>query len=242
MEKTLLVLEDNEKTADIIEKIALNLLSKVKVIKETSINGAYKIALEKEIDIFIIDIILNTKIPGDISGIMYAQNIRKISRYQFTPIIFVTALADPELYAYRDIHCFGYIEKPFEEKQIITLLNQSLNYSTNKEKDKIIYLRKDGILYSIHLAEVIYIQVQFHKMKLFLTNQIIDIPYKTIKSFMEEADYDDLVQCNRYTIINRQYILNIDFSNRYIKLKGIHKPIEIGIVYKKMLMKYLNVF
>jgi len=241
MEKKVLILEDNVQTAKVIEKVISGLEYKVNIIKADSIEMAYKSALEKTIDVFIIDIILDTSAPGDTSGIAFADRVRKLPKYLFTPMIFITALADPELYAYRNIHCFGYIEKPFSVQQVSTLLNQALNYSTKKEDDEIIYLRRDGILYSVHLKNMVYLQVQRHVMKIFLQKENIEIPYKTIKSFLEEADSEDILQCNRYTVVNRQYIDNIDFSNRFIKMQGISKPLEIGMAYKKSLMKKIDV-
>lgn len=240
MEKNVLILEDNVQTANVISKILLDMSYRTNILKVATVEAAYRNSLEKTIDVFIIDIILDTTSPGDISGINFAQRIRTLPKYLFTPIIFITALADPELHAYRNIHCFGYIEKPFSSKQVSSLLSQALNYTTCKEENIIIYLRKEGVLYSIHIEDVVYIQVQHHIMKIYLRNEDIEIPYKTIKSILDEVDSKDIIQCNRYTIVNRQYIDNIDYTNRYIKLKGINKVLEIGVVYKKLFMSKLD--
>ena len=118
MEKRILILEDKAQTMETIENAAMDLPYNVRVIKTATVKDAYQYAMEMTIDVFLVDIILNPGVMGDTSGIEFAKHIRCVSKYQFTPIIFITALADPELYAYRNIHCFGYLEKPFSPRRL----------------------------------------------------------------------------------------------------------------------------
>lgn len=229
--KRVLILEDNMQTAHTLTKIVQEVGAKVHIDVADSLEVAYSIALEKAIDVFLVDIILTTVCPGDTSGIRFVQNLREIEKYYFTPIIFITALADPELYAYRDLHSFGYIEKPFEKKQVINLLKRALFYKTPSNEEKRVYLRKEGILYSMELRKIVYIQVRNHKMKIYMNDGEIEIPYKTIKQFLQENERDELIQCNRYSVINKEYIENVDFANRFIKLRGKKDLVEIGLVY-----------
>lgn len=233
MLKKVLILEDNLQTANVIEDILQQLDFSVNVFKTASVETAYKYAFEKSIDAFIIDIILDTSRPGDTSGMRFAQRIRELPKYYFTPIIFITALYDPELHAYRDIHCFGYIEKPFSEKKVIDLLSQALNFTTERNDTEIIYLRKDGILYSVKIDDIIYVQVQHHWMHITLHKDVLEIPYKTIKSLLSETNSNNLVQCNKYTLVNKKSIQSIDITNGYIKMLNRNELISIGIRYCK---------
>ena len=58
-------------------------------------------------------------------------------------------------------------------------------------------------------------------------------PYKTCRQLLEEVDTNCLFQCNRGTIINKDYILNLDVRNRYITMKGTMDKVEIGITFRK---------
>lgn len=233
--KKILILEDNLQTAQKLARIIKRMEFKVHIEVVNSIEAAYNIALEKTIDVFFVDIILVTTYPGDTSGIRFVQNIREVEKYYFTPIIFVTALADPELYAYKNLNCFGYIEKPFEEQQIVKLLKRALFYKTPTNEEKKVYLRKDGILYSVSIKSIVCIQVRNHKMYIYMDEGEMEIPYKTIKLFLQENDCDELIQCNRYPLINKEYVENVDFVNRFIRLRGKKDLVEIGMVYKKNL-------
>lgn len=240
MDKKVLILEDNLQTAQAIAAIVKENERKITIRYTSSIEEAYRISIEETIDVFIIDIILQTTKPGDTSGIKFAKAIRRIERYYFTPMFFITALADPELYAYRDLHCFGYIEKPFSEDQIRSLLADALHYQTQRVEDSTVYFRKDGILYSVKLPQIIYIQVQHHRMQIVTAKNTLEIPYKTIKSFLQEADSPNFLQCNRYTVLNRNYIEQIDLSNRYIKMRDRKELLEIGGSYRKEIQKLIK--
>ena len=58
------------------------------------------------------------------------------------------------MYALRDLHAFGYIEKPFAPSQVENLLRDALHFKTQKEKDAMMFFRKDGILYPVKCNRV----------------------------------------------------------------------------------------
>ena len=68
----------------------------------------------------------------------------------------------------------------------------------------------------------------------------MQIPYKTIKGFLEEADSNDFLQCSRSTVINRRFVHNVDFVNRVIQFqKGIGR-VDIGIMYKNQMKEMFS--
>jgi len=235
-----LILEDNNQTAKTLRKIILDINSHIEVEIVNSLSDAYVIIMEKTIDVFIIDIILDTQCPGDTSGMRFVQKIREIPKYSFTPVIFITALSDPELYAYRELHSFGYIEKPFSKDKVKQLLEQALLYKTPIKEERKVYLKNDGVLYAIDFEDIIYVQVRHHKMFLYTKNYFLEIPHKTIKTFMKENESIHLIQCSRNTLINFDYIDTIDLVNKYVKLKGIKESFDIGITFKEKLAEWTN--
>ena len=237
MDKKVLILEDNLQTAQALAAILKENERKITIRYTSCIQEAYRVSIEETIDVFIIDIILQTTKPGDTSGIKFAAAIRRIEKYYFTPMFFITALADPKLYAYRDLHCFGYIEKPFSKEQVKKLLAEALHYKTKNPEDSNVYFRKDGILYSVKLSQVVYVQVQHHRMQIVTEKDTLEIPYKTIKSFLQETDSPNFLQCNRYIVLNQNYIEYIDLNNCYIKMSGQKELLEIGGSYRKGIQK-----
>lgn len=235
--KRILILEDNYKSAHIIEQAMYKINVDIKVYLIHDIKEAYAAVMLNRIDVLIIDIVLDTKKPGDTSGVKFVEDIRKMNQYQFSPVIFVTSLEDPEFYAYRELHCYGYIEKPFDVMQIQKLVKEALCFQVPDIEEKVLYFRKDGILYPVNCKEVVFAESTNHKMCFHFANETeLTIYYKTCKQLVEEAAISDFVQCNKGTIINKNYVTNVDITNNVITMKE-HIKINIGQAYKKMIIE-----
>lgn len=63
------------------------------------------------------------------------------------------------------------------------------------------------------------------------------MPYKSCKNMLLELKSDKFVKCNKNTIINVDFILNIDPVNRYITLVNEYGVLEIG---QRIKQKFLN--
>lgn len=194
---------------------------------------AYKYAIEERIDLFLVDIVLDNEVKSDVSGIIFADKIRKIDRYRFVPLIFVTSLEDYEMNAFRNLHCYGYIEKPFDFKKMKDIIKEALTYPIKDSRsNRYIYYRKDGILYSIDMEQIIYLEMVLRDVVIHMTDEEIKIPYRTGSSMLHELNPEIFLQCNRNVIVNRQYVCYVDEINRYIKMKN-EKTLEIGRIFKK---------
>lgn len=73
----------------------------------------------------------------------------------------------------------------------------------------------------------------FGKITIHCVNDELEIPYRTCGEILQELDSKSFVQCSRYCIVNKKYIKQIDYTNRFIKLRNVDAPIEIGIIVKK---------
>ena len=238
MKKTVLIIEDDENQLKILKQLVLSVNENALVFIAYNEKEAYKILLEKTIDVFLVDIILDTTKPGDTAGIRLVKCIRAIEKYMFTPVIFVTSLEDPTMYCYTDLNCIGYIEKPFDYKRVKKVISRALSYSTIREKEISLSFRKDGILYPIELKRIVYMESVNHIMRIHIKNgSVLEIPYKTCKQVLEEADSDDLIQCSRSTLINKKYVESIDLVNKYIAFTDGFGRVEIGITFKKKIMR-----
>lgn len=231
--RNVLIVEDNHCQREALIRIISEISEELNIYDACNTAQAYDIAMEKHIHLFLVDIILNPDKPDDVAGLKFAQRIRDVKEYMFTPLIFVTSLEDPKMCAYQDLHCYGYVEKPYAKEQVHKLVRDALQFPVHKEEDRVLYFRKDGIVYAKNLSEVIYIESSHHKITIHCKRDTLEIPYKTIDKMLEEMNCDAFVKCSRSTIINKKCIDFIDYTNRYIKLKGIEEPIEIGSTMKK---------
>lgn len=239
--KKILVLEDNVVTLKYIMSLVQDLDNKNVIFACSDVRDAYKYALEKEIDLFIIDIILDTSRLGDSSGLKFVDGISDIDRYAFTPVIFVTSLEDARLYTYEKLHCYSFVEKPFDPNKLKELIIQCLNFPSIEQKRKTMYFRKDGIILAADRDEIVYVECINHILNIHMKQgDLLSVPYVTLKKFLSDIDSDDFIQCSRSAVVNKRYIHNVDITNRVIQLKKQIGTVEIGIMYKKGLKDILK--
>lgn len=237
MKCNVLIIEDHREQAEALEKLVKKVDANAVVYLAKDEKEAYTYILEKEIHVFIVDIILHTEHSADTSGIKLVEKIREIPRFLFTPVIFITALEDSELYAYRELNCYSYIEKPFSEKQVLKVLEKAMLFPKETKEEKTLFFRKDGIIYPIKTKDVVFFEFHDRKVKIYnLENRVMEFPYITVKKILEEIE-NGFLQCSRTAIVNEKMIENIDLTNGYIRMKGIPEPIEIGKSFRKKIME-----
>lgn len=239
LKKNILVVEDNEYYMNLICNV-LEQISDTNFYKATNSAEAYKYAMEMTIDVFIVDLILDTSILGDVSGIKFIERIRTIERYKFTPIIITTSLEDPKLHSYSYLHCYRYFEKKYDTSELLETILEALKYKTPNEPIKIIYYKRDGLLFSINVNDIIYVENCNRFIKYHCTDGVHKAPYKPCKKIIEEMESPDFIQCNKHTVVNRKYILSVDAVNRFITLMNDYGMLEIGPRMKKEFISRLK--
>lgn len=121
-------------------KIIDGLNKNVEVYCTDNIKEAYSLAMENRIQLFLLDIVLDHSNPGDVSGLNFAQEMRNVKRYEYVPIIFITMLQDPKLFSFKNLKCFDFIEKPFDEKIVRENILKALDVPLAEEEERIGFL------------------------------------------------------------------------------------------------------
>lgn len=234
--KNVLILEDNKVMLECLTHLVSEAAQDVKVFATDNVADAYAYAAEQTIDVFMTDIILEPNKPEDTSGLEFVESIRQMEHYFFAPVIMITSLDSQRMYSYEELHCFGYITKPFEPKKIKELLQQALKFPGNSKEKKKLHFRKNGIVIPVECESIVYVECIHHVLYIHMkSREILEVPYITLKQFLIDAEGTGLIQCNRNTVINTDYVGNIDFVNRYITLKDDYGKVELGMTFKKYL-------
>lgn len=237
--KQILIIEDNEHSMELICKL-IDDIDNLTIFKAANSEQAYKYAIENDIELFIVDLILEPAVSGTVSGIKFIEKMRTIERYKFTPIIVTTSLEDPKLHTYAYLHCYRYFEKPYDKNEFKRAVLETLEFKTPKQERRFYYYRKEGILYSIKIDEIIYIKNNSISTFIYKQNkEVLKMPYKSCKSIMLELPGDKFIKCNKNTIINIDFIDNIDTANRYITLINGYGTLEIGLRLRKNFLNEL---
>lgn len=235
----ILVLEDEKESREALLLIIKKLSDKIEVHGAATLEEAKTLLKkEEEFNLFLLDINLDPNKPEDISGIAFAKLVREQSKYEFTPIVMITSIAGLEMPAYRELHCYQYILKPFTDWEVETLIRKVMAHA--KDEAEQVVVKKDGINYKIDCADIVYIKAIPRGITICLKNEMLDIPYLSLKQMIEKLPEKKFKQCHRMFVVNEKYVEYCDLVNRVIKMKGYKEPVEIGVTYKAEMREWLN--
>lgn len=238
--KSVLILDNDSAMRDALEKIIQEVDRDIIIYKADTLATAYQTVVEHDISLFLLDIIIDVSKRGDVSGLTFIEKIRALERYAFVPVIFITTLADPELFAYRTLHCYGYVQKPVLFEEVKQLIKQALKFEQPVKGDGYVYFRKDGVIYAVDKKEIIYVNSHAGKVTIKTVSGDLVVYYRNCREILLELDSDQFIQCNRGTIVNKTYIANVDIVNRVIHLRDDIGDIEISVRMKKKLMERMQ--
>lgn len=239
MIRNILILEDKESHMRALHRI-LQDIPNVKVFEAHNIAEAYCVLSFNRIHLFTVDIMLDKNELDDVSGLTFVRELRNNKKYKFTPVIFITSLEDPKFLSYAELHCYGYIEKPFDKKAVYNLVSEGLEFPVRAEDNKKLYFRKDGIIYSVNSRDLVYIEVKNRELCIHTVNDLLILPNQTLSKIIRELDEQMFIRCSKYAVLNLDYISHVDLTNRYVRMKGSDASIEIGRAYVKEMRNILE--
>ena len=151
----------------------------------------------------------------------------------------VTSMANLEMDAYRKLHCYQFLIKPYMKVDVENVVKKLLALH-NVVEEKSIIVKKDGINYRIKCNAIVFVKAVPRGICLYLKKEVMKVPYLTIVKLLEQLDNQEFLQCHRMYVVNKKYINNVDFVNRMIKMEYYDEDIEIGGTYKNRLKELLD--
>ncbi len=217
------IVEDDSNISDLIYKTINEIYSNIKFVFFKNAKDALNYAKVNNIDIFLLDIQLN-----DYKGTILAKEIRAIDKYKHIPIVFITALANEELYAYRELKTYSFLTKPFTKHELSQTLKEVIEYKKHLNPiSKKLKIKQKLFIYEYDIKDILYIESFGKKLEIHLGKGSDIISGYSLKSVLEAIDDTSFIQCHKSYIINKNYIEKIDKSNKIIYLNNSNK-IPIG--------------
>lgn len=227
--KKVLIVANNQSTRQILESIVKEQNPGNIIYITNDLERAYHIISVTTIHLFLIDMVLQPRQRGgDVSGAVFAQNVRRITRYQFTPMILFSTLVDHALNMYAKLHCYAYVEKPFDADYVKRLVEEALRFCPVVAENRQIYFRKGGTLEAVFINDIIMAQGKERDIILETTKGRQKILYRSCRALLEELDSPQFMFCSRSIIVNQNYIEREDAVNGYLYLRGIEYAVPMG--------------
>lgn len=244
-----LILEDDRNAMEILEHILAEYSEEICVHTASAYQEA-KALLDRDIryGLFLLDVNLDGENREDIGGILFAREIREQFRYTFTPIVMVTAIGAMEMRAYRELHCYQYLMKPFQPEQVKEVVGKVLEKERQEQKKQegehgqpiYVMVKKDGVNYQVSCEEIRYIEAVHRGIILHMKKEDWKVPYVTLKQMMTKLPEEMFLQCHRMFAVNRREVEYFDTVNRMVKLKDCEDVVEIGVTYKSEIGRLVN--
>lgn len=227
-----LILEDDRASMEALREILMEYSEGICVHTAFSYEEAKKL-LDEDIrfGLFLLDVNLGGENREDIGGILFAREIREKFCYTFTPVVMVTAVGAMEMRAYRELHCYQYIMKPFGPEQVREVVRKVLDQEKQEEPPSVV-VKRDGVNYQVRCGEIRYIEAIHRGIRLHMKEESWDVPYVTLKQILSKVPGEMFLQCHRMFAVNRREVEYYDTVNRVVKLKDCRDVIEIGVTYK----------
>ncbi len=229
--KKVLILINEAELGEKIESMVRELHPNVSVLCLNNVSEAYQLVLSQDIELMIVDAVLQKGNPEDISGIHFVEHVRKIVEYAFVPVILLSALSDEKMYAYSELHCYGFLEKPFSATVLRNLIHHALRFERMLPKPVYIPFRQGGVLYPVFVDDIVYVEHKRRKMYVHTKKENIEIPYHTCEQTLTELERYGFVLCARGIVVNRKYIYALDTTNHFVVLKEGLGCLELGRTY-----------
>ncbi len=237
--KSVLVVEDNKKAAVLVEKILKEIDGSIRVSVATDCEKAKQMLLQEDFHLFVVDILLNNSNPNDATGLDFVQFLRGFKKYEYTPVVITTSVAEMKDHAYDNLDCYKYLEKPYDRERAKAVLKKALEMPLEYDRDQYFHIRTDGIVRAVKCKEIVYIQYDRRKVCFCLTNGFLEIYYKSLTEIYKELPEDMFLRCSKDAIVNRRFVEYVDFKAGMLYLIKPYPEISIGKTYKKKVLEEL---
>ena len=245
--RNILVVEDESIVGKDIQNRLKNLGYAVTAVVPSGEKALKEIEIKKP-DLILMDIMLK----GEMNGVEAASIIKE--KYDI-PVVFLTAYADDNTLSKAKLaEPYGYIIKPFKEKELqttieVALYKQEKDVKVKKERDfyysiienqgspNSIFIRADYRLNKINFKDIYYVEA-LKDYVVIITKTDTFTTHSTMKEMMKLLPATDFIRIHRSYIVNISKIFSIKFPDLIIEDKM--KVLPVGGLFKKDLYDKLN--
>lgn len=210
----ILIVEDEKLQTEALKEILLMYNPEFNIFVAHNANSAINISTDYDIGLFILDVDLSADPDSDntnISGIDIGLKLRNSSKYNTTPMIYLTGIPEKIHQAVNDVHCFSYLSKPYSYFDIKKTLDD-IFHSTHIKNDSITISTLLNVQIPINFRNIYYVECLNHTTIIYTINGSFETRTLTLKDFLATAPY-------YFLRIHKSYIININYIYSYQKTK-----------------------
>lgn len=230
--KNILIIEDDKYQRKNLKNILSEVDKNLNIYEAEDEFHALEICNKVSIDLFYVDISLQ-----DSSGIDFCLELRKIQKYEFSWIVFITTHIQYMIKAFKEIHCYDYLLKPYDKKDLIKLTEKLISDTqiadlSEKERKHVVLKISHCISVKIFIDEIIFVEVILRTCIIHTKNRKYEIKGFSLNKILELINCDDIMQCHK------SFIVNINCINRIENLSSTLYEIYFNDYKEKAFLGY----
>lgn len=234
----ILIVEDDRIQRENLKKMIMAIDKNLIIYEAEDKDEALSISRHNNINIFYIDIVLKNS-----SGLDLAIELRKIYEYEFSWIVFLTTHVEYITQAFKKVHCYDYILKPYDKEELIDMsrriiLRQGIN--TVIERKYVVFDLKDGVFIKVYVDEIIFIEVYIRTCTVHTQRCKYEVKGLSLKQSLALINSDYIIQCHKSFAVNTNYIIKIKkltIKSYKIFFKRYEENIVLSYKYKDTIME-----
>lgn len=239
-----LVVEDSFDDVQVYKKI-LQTPENVDIIYACSGEEALQLLQKTPVDIFFLDVDL----PG-MDGFQLAREIRNIPDYYFSYIIFITGYSENQLDAFKELHCYDYLVKPFSIEEFKTKMMtfienvaiQANDLEKKSDKTKMILFSTSNGDYLVDTDDIVFAETYRNNCFLHTEQGVYRLVGVTLKEVIDQVGEDYFVRCHKSFAVNIKkiaFIRQVNYRLRQISFKCDDKIVDLSnMFYDSIIEKY----
>lgn len=206
----ILILEDDEYQRMYLSKIIKDKFIDVRVYEAgTEDEASNFIKGEKIIDLFFLDVNLEVG-----SGLNFAKSVRKVDKYEVSPIIFISGQMSYIIQALNEVNCFDYLSKPYSKGDIIKIVGKFLRHIKKVEDNNYIFFKDtEGNQKRIYYKDIIFLEYFLKKCTIHTKVGEIKIRGYSLDNIINEINYANILRTHKSFAINLDHIKEIKKVN-----------------------------
>ena len=237
----ILLVEDEKIQREALASIIKSNFVDVRIYEASSEKEALKVINEKDVHLFFIDIHLK-----DSSGLDLAKKIRQHKNHSLTGIVFVTGELIHIIEAFKSIHCYDFIVKPYKEKGIIDIVDVFFNSTplSSIKEGKYSFIDIDSnIAIKLYHNDIIYIEYIDKCCHIHTIGGLYNVKRTSLAKLLKGLNDNEIIQTHRSFAVNIKYVTKIEKTYEKvwsINMRGSENMVLLSYTYRQAFLRRIE--
>jgi DNA-binding LytR/AlgR family response regulator len=239
--KNILIVEDDAMQRKNLKEMLQLIDEQFQIYEAEDADEALEISKDVNIDLFFVDIFLKNS-----SGLEFAIDIRKITKYEFSFIVFITTQVEYLTQAFKQTHCYDYILKPYDKDEIIKMVkkfSENAKNNSKQERKSVAFDLKNRIIIKMYIDEIIFVEANMRTCIVNTVRGRYMVNKIALKKVLELIDCEFIIQSHKSFLVNTKYINKfekIDSRTSKIYFENYEGTAYMGYKYRDTLLELIK--